>query len=41
MSLAQCDVCDGWVDTDADEYQATVNNYIVCQNCLERELEND
>lgn len=40
MSLDRCSVCDGWVDTDADEYEARDIN-IVCQNCLEREFEND
>lgn len=41
MSMAQCDVCDGYVDTDADDYHTTVNNYIICMNCVERENEND
>ena len=37
MSLAQCAVCDGWVDTDADEYKIRDTD-IVCQNCLEKEF---
>jgi hypothetical protein len=40
MSVAQCDVCDGYIDTDEDDFELRDID-INCMNCVERENENE